>query len=150
MTHDTQTPDAAHEPPLPAPGPAHVPETARALVAGPHVAHLATVLPDGGPHVVPVWVAWEGDRLAFLTGPGSRKARNLARDPRVAVSVTETGNPYVMATLRGQVVDVLDGAEGWAVVDRLSVLYTGGPYPRGEERRAYLVEISHATAPSFG
>lgn len=100
------------------PGPAHVPEVARTLVAGPHVAHLATVLPDGGPHVVPLWVGWEGDRLAFLTGPGSRKARNLARDPRVAVSVTETGNPYVMATLRGRVVEVLDDDAGWAVVDR--------------------------------
>ncbi|MFB8227615.1 TIGR03618 family F420-dependent PPOX class oxidoreductase [Cellulosimicrobium sp. NPDC055967] len=101
------------------PGPAHVPEVARTLVAGPHVAHLATVLPDGGPHVVPLWVGWEEDRLAFLTGPGSRKARNLARDPRVAVSVTETGNPYVMATLRGRVVEVLDDDAGWAVVDRL-------------------------------
>jgi len=136
--------------PAPVPGPAHVPEAARALVAGPHVAHLATVLPDGGPHVVPLWVGWEGGRLAFLTGPGSRKARNLARDPRVAVSVTKTGNPYVMATLRGRVVDVLDGEAGWAVVDRLSVLYTGGPYPRGEERHAYLVEVDRATASSFG
>ena len=99
---------------------------------------------------MPLWVAWEGDRLAFLTGPGSRKARNLARDPRVAVSMTETGNPFVMATLRGRVVEVLDGEAGWAVVDRISVLYTGGPYPRGEERHAFLVEVEHADAQSFG
>jgi PPOX class probable F420-dependent enzyme len=144
------SPDTAADAARPTPGSAHVPEVARALVAGPHVAHLATVLPDGGPHVVPLWVTWEGERLAFLTGPDSRKARNLARDPRVAVSVTDTGNPFVMATLRGRVVRVLDGEEGWAVVDRISVLYTGRPYPRGEDRHAFLVEIEHASAPSFG
>jgi hypothetical protein len=36
-------------------------------------------------------VDMEGDRIAFLTSPGSRKARNLAREPRVAFSVTHQG-----------------------------------------------------------
>jgi nitroimidazol reductase NimA-like FMN-containing flavoprotein (pyridoxamine 5'-phosphate oxidase superfamily) len=49
----------------------------RALFEGPNYAHLATVLPDGGPHSTPVWVVLEGDRIAFQTSPGSRKARNL-------------------------------------------------------------------------
>jgi nitroimidazol reductase NimA-like FMN-containing flavoprotein (pyridoxamine 5'-phosphate oxidase superfamily) len=39
---------------------------------------------------VPVWVGLEGDRVAFFTQPGSRKAQNLARDPRVAISLTDT------------------------------------------------------------
>ena len=54
---------------------------------GTPIAHLATVLPDGSPHTVPLWVGTHGDRIVFLTGPGSRKARNLRHDPRVALSV---------------------------------------------------------------
>ncbi|NOV99422.1 PPOX class F420-dependent oxidoreductase [Isoptericola chiayiensis] len=131
-------------------GPAHVPELARTLVAGTHVAHLATLLPDGSPHVVPLWVAWEDDRLAFLTGPGSRKARNVARDPRVAVSVAHTERPWEMAMLRGRVARTVDGAAGWTIVDRIADAYTGAPYPRGEERMAFLIDVEHATAADFG
>ncbi|MFB7800857.1 TIGR03618 family F420-dependent PPOX class oxidoreductase [Isoptericola sp. NPDC056134] len=134
----------------PLPGPAHLPETARRLVAEPHVAHLATLLADGSPHSVPLWVSWEGDLLAFLTGPRSQKARNVERDPRVAVSVTHTERPWEMAMLRGRVVRVLDGDSGWAVVDRIARAHTGADYPRGEERVAFLVEVEHATARSFG
>jgi nitroimidazol reductase NimA-like FMN-containing flavoprotein (pyridoxamine 5'-phosphate oxidase superfamily) len=49
----------------------------RRLVARPNYAHIATLMPDGAPHSVPVWIDLEGDNLAILTGPGSRKARNL-------------------------------------------------------------------------
>ncbi|MFE5307612.1 TIGR03618 family F420-dependent PPOX class oxidoreductase [Isoptericola sp. NPDC056605] len=141
----------APEPRLdPMPGPAHLPEIARRLVAEPHVAHLATLLADGSPHSVPLWVAWEGDHLAFLTGPRSQKARNVGRDPRVAVSVTHTERPWEMAMLRGRVVQVLDGDRGWAVVDRIARVHTGADYPRGEERVAFLVDVEHAAAQSFG
>lgn len=136
--------------PAPSPGPDHLPELARTLVAEPHVAHLATLLPDGSPHSVPLWVAWEGDLLAFLTGPRSQKARNVDRDPRVAVSVTHTERPWEMAMLRGRAVRVLVGDTGWAVVDRIARGYTGADYPRGEERIAFLVEVEHAAAQSFG
>jgi PPOX class probable F420-dependent enzyme len=69
----------------------------RALFEAPNYAHLATVLPGGGPHAVPVWAGLEDRKIAFLTSPDSRKARNLAADPRVAISVTDRANPYVMA-----------------------------------------------------
>lgn len=130
-------------------GPAHLPDLARELVAGPHIAHLATLLPDGSPHTVPLWVAWEEDRLAFLTGPGSRKARNVARDPRVSVSVAHTEQPWLMATLFGRVERLVDGEQGWAVVDRIAHLYTGGPYPREQDRVAFLVDVDRASAASF-
>ncbi len=56
----------------------------RRVLDGTSIAHLATVLPDGSPHSVPLWIGTYGDRIVFLTRPGSRKARNLRRDPRVA------------------------------------------------------------------
>ncbi|GAA1988004.1 PPOX class F420-dependent oxidoreductase [Isoptericola halotolerans] len=136
-------------PQTPLPGPDHLPELARSLVADPHLAHLATLLPDGAPHVVPLWTAWEDDHLAFLTGPTSRKARNVRRDPRVTVSVAHSERPWQMAMLRGRVVDVVDGAAGWEVVDRISRSYTGSDYPRDEERVVFLVTVDRATATSF-
>jgi nitroimidazol reductase NimA-like FMN-containing flavoprotein (pyridoxamine 5'-phosphate oxidase superfamily) len=62
-----------------------LPADVRTLFDGPNYAHIATLLPDGAPHSVPVWVGLEGERIVFLTSPTSRKARNLERDPRIAV-----------------------------------------------------------------
>jgi len=106
------------------------------------VAHLATVLPDGSPHSVPLWVGTEGDRVAFLTGPGSRKARNLRRDPRVALSLAPPDDPFTPVIVRGQVVEWLEGDAAWEVIDRIATRYTGQPYPRGEERIVALIEPS--------
>ncbi len=68
---------------------AELTENVRALLWRANFAHVATVLPSGAPHSVPVWIALEGDRIAFFTQAGSRKARNLAADPRVAISLVE-------------------------------------------------------------
>jgi PPOX class probable F420-dependent enzyme len=122
----------------------------RDLLDGPNYAHVATLLPDGAPHTVPVWIAREGDRIAFLTGPESRKARNIERDPRVAFSLTRHDDPFTMASIRGRVVERLDGDRAWEVIDRMAQQYLGGPYPRGEERVVFLVQAERAWAQSFG
>lgn len=101
----------------------------RGLLAAPNFAHLATMLPDGAPHVVPVWVRLEGDRIAFFTQPGSRKAQNLARDRRVALSLTDFEDPYVSAWIRGRVVETMEGGAALEVIDRISRKYTGKPFP---------------------
>ncbi len=106
------------------------------------IAHLATILPDGSPHSVPLWVGVEGDRVAILTGPGSRKARNLRRDPRVALSLAPPDDPFTPVIVRGQVVEWLEGDAAWEVIDRIATRYTGQPYPRGEERVVALIEPS--------
>ena len=121
----------------------------RELCEGANQAHLATILPDGAPHSVPVWVGLEGGQVAFLTGPGSRKARNIALDPRVAISITDRDQPFTMAMIRGRVVDRIAGAAGWEIIDRISAAYTGGPYPREEERAAFLVEPEHVTTTAY-
>jgi PPOX class probable F420-dependent enzyme len=123
-----------------------IPDDVRALLDAPNIVHIATVLPDGGPHSVPVWVGVEGDRVAFLTSPGSRKARNIARDPRVAISVADRDRPNVMAQVRGRVVEVVEGDAGWEIIDRISQRYIGQPYPLRSDRVAYLVEPERAWA----
>lgn len=106
-----------------------LPDDVRELFAGPNYAHVATVLPDGSPHSVPIWAGVEDGRIAFFTQTGSRKARNLARDPRLAVSVTDRENPYRSAWVRGRVGATLEGDEALAVIDRLSRKYTGEDFP---------------------
>ena len=97
----------------------------RRVLDGTALAHLATVAPDGSPHTVPVYIGTSGDRIVFFTGPGSRKARNLRRDPRVALSLAPAENPYQPVVIRGRVVEWLEGDAAWAIVDRLATKYTG-------------------------
>ena len=118
----------------------------RAMLARANLAHLATVLPGGAPHSVPVWVDLdEGDRLLFFTQAGSRKARNLAADGRVALSVEDRDDPYEQCDVRGRVVRRLEGDAALEVADRLGVKYTGRPFPmRAPATVAYVVEIERA------
>ena len=102
-----------------------LPDDVRALFEGPNYAHLATVLPSGAPHSVPVWTGMEGEHVVFFTQPASRKARNLERDPRVAFSITDHEQPYRMAQVRGRVVGTVEGDAALEIIDRLAVKYTG-------------------------
>ena len=117
----------------------------RRVLDGTSIAHLATVLPDGSPHTVPVWVGAHGDRIVFLTGPGSRKARNLRRDPRVALSVAPAENPFEPVVVRGRVVEWLDGDAAWEIIDRLAEKYIGAPYSRDLERVVAVIEPERQT-----
>jgi PPOX class probable F420-dependent enzyme len=127
-----------------------LPDDVRALFGGPNYAHVATLMPDGSPHSVPVWIGLEADRIAFLTSPSSRKARNLAADPRVAISVTAHDQPFTMASVRGRVAERLEGDAAWEVIDRLSHKYTGGPYPVREDRVVFLIEPERAWMQAYG
>ncbi|WP_409464492.1 PPOX class F420-dependent oxidoreductase [Amycolatopsis sp. GA6-003] len=115
------------------------PEIRRVLDGAP-IAHLATVLPDGSPHVVPVWIGTRGDRIVFLTGPDSRKARNLRRDPRVAISLTPPDNPFEPIVVRGRVAEWIEGDAAWEIVDEVAEKYLGQPYSREQERVVGLIE----------
>ncbi|MEV4458707.1 PPOX class F420-dependent oxidoreductase [Microbispora sp. NPDC049633] len=119
--------------------------TVRRVLDGTPLAHLASVLPDGAPHTVPVWIGTHGDHIVFLTGPGSRKARNLRRDPRVALSLTPPGDPFQPVVVRGRVVEWLEGDAAWTIVDQLAVKYIGRPYSRDEERVVAVIEPERQT-----
>src|SRR4249919_607421 len=125
-------------------------EPVRRLIDGANYAHLATLLPNGAPHSVPVWVGLDGDRIALMTSPNSRKARNLERDPRVALSITDHARPLVMATVRGRVAERIDGDRAWTIIDRLSQKYLGQPYPLRTDRVVYLIEPEYARAATYG
>jgi PPOX class probable F420-dependent enzyme len=100
-----------------------------ALFDGPNYGHVATLMPDGSPHSVAVWVGIEDERVVFFTQPASQKARNLERDPRVAISIVDHANPYRTARVRGRLVATREGDEALEVIDRLSHKFTGQPFP---------------------
>ena len=94
------------------------------MIEGKNFASLATLLPDGSPHVTPMWGDHEGDMILMNTAEGRIKLRNMARDPRVAVAITDHNNPYDRVVIQGRVIArTQDGAE--AHIDKLAKKYTG-------------------------
>lgn len=115
----------------------------RALLEQPNFVHVATLMPDGSPHSVPVWVGLHGDRPAFFTQPTSQKARNLQRDPRVAMSVVDRENPYRTGRLRGVVAEVVTGDDALTIIDAISFSYTGASFPM-RSGQVYLVDVKRS------
>jgi PPOX class probable F420-dependent enzyme len=117
----------------------------RDLLSHPNFAHLATLMPDGSPNVTPVWIGVEGDRILICTGEGSLKARNLRRDPRLALSVVDFHNPYEEVQIRGRVVEFRDDS-GFVVMDEISRKYTGKEFPWRDPagRLALVIEVEKA------
>jgi PPOX class probable F420-dependent enzyme len=67
-----------------------LPDSARAVLESPALAHLVTLNPDGSPQVSIVWVGLDGDEIVAGHLPEHRKVRNIRNDSRVALSI-ETG-----------------------------------------------------------
>jgi PPOX class probable F420-dependent enzyme len=111
---------------------------------GRNFATLATLMADGSPHAISIWTGVEGDQLVFFTSPDSVKGRNIARDPRVALSVVDLENPYRTARLRGRVVRTMDGDEAMRIVDRMSHRYVGADFPM-RNSTLYFVEVERAS-----
>ena len=99
------------------------------LFGGGHVAHLATLRSDGAPQSRRLCTIVHNGHVAFFTQSSSPKARDIAHDARVALSVTDKTNPYRSAWVRGRVVQVLEGDEALAVIDLISQAYIGRPFP---------------------
>ena len=103
---------------------------------------------------MPAVAALEGDRIAFFTQPPSQKALNLARDPRVVISITDHSRPYRAARIRGHVAATLEGDAALDVIDRMSNRYTGRPFPMRsgvvflvEPERVGFMELPFADRP---
>lgn len=113
--------------------------------------YLATTMPDGSPQLTQTWVDTDGDHLLINTVQGYQKARNIERDPRVAVSISDPANPSRYHAVRGQVVNVT--AEGGAEqIEALAQRYLGGPYPwyGGRDQVRLIVTIRADKIHSMG
>lgn len=97
-------------------------------------AHFATMLPDGTPHVTPVWVDHEDREYVLVnTARGRRKERNVRANPKVGVSVLDPEDPYRYISVRGEAELTEEGAKEH--IDELAARYFGvDEYPHhGEE-----------------
>ena len=113
--------------------------------------YLATTMPDGSPQLTQTWVDTDGVHLLINTVQGYQKAKNIARDPRVAVSISDPANPSRYHAVRGQVVNVT--AEGSAeLIEALAQRYLGGPYPwyGGRDQVRLIVTIRADKIHSMG
>lgn len=57
---------------------------------------LATVRPDGRPHLAPIWFVWVDHKIFVCTGAESVKARNIRRNPHVTASLENGNQPVVI------------------------------------------------------
>src|SRR5215207_1799452 len=97
------------------------------LFEGKNFAFLATLMKDGSPQVTPTWVDIDKNSNTILvnTAKGRVKHRNISRDPRVAVSAIDFSNPYNMVTVRGRVIEQINGKEADEHIDKLTKKYLG-------------------------
>ena len=109
----------------------------RAIIDKPVLAHVATLGAQGEPYVTPVWIELDGDDLIINTALGRAKARNLANDERVALSLTDPDDDETVIAIRGTVIGfTTDGGD--EVIDRLAKKYLGAdayPFRREGEIR---------------
>lgn len=110
----------------------------RELLSARNMAHVATLMSDGAPHVSPVWITVVGDRLAIFSTQAHLKIRNLRRDPRIGISVCDESNPYRAVIIRGRVVEEIEDERAIEIMDEMSNRYVGQDFP---DRRALVLFI---------
>ena len=112
------------------------------LIDRPNFAHLATLMPDGSPQSVPVWIGRDGDRIVICAAETSLKGKNTRRDPRVALSIVDFNNPYEEVQIRGRVIERRPDPD-LKILDPISHKYTGKPFPfrTPETRVALIIEV---------
>jgi len=112
-------------------------EEAFEILKGKNFAYLATTMSDGSPHVAPVWIERVGEMIWINTVPGRLKQKNVTRDPRVSISITQQKNPYRHLFIRGRVIEqTREGALDH--INRLSRKYLGKDYPWNDRNRLIL------------
>lgn len=118
-------------------------DKATRLFSEPNIVHLATIMEDGSPQVSPIWADITDGMIEFNTAAGRVKERNMRRDPRIALSVADRNDPYERATVRGRVVEMIEGPEARAHIDKMAKKYLGTdeyPWYKGETRIIVRVE----------
>lgn len=115
-----------------------LPLDVRLLLEAPNYVHLSTLRADGRPRNHVVWAGLEGDRVLICTSDWTWKAKDMRRDPRVALSVIDRGNPYQMAALQGRVAEERPD-EGCRLMDPIETAVL--PRIPGAEPRRLVIAV---------
>ena len=114
-------------------------ELARELLAARLIANLATLNSDGTVHLVGMWFLWDGDHVLSPTSRRTRKARNLARDPRATVMIDDSRGGFDLRgiTLIGRV-EIVAAPESLSLNRRIHEKYVSPVGLELDPVRAYL------------
>ena len=109
-------------------------------------AHLGTLMPDGSPQVTPVWWDFDGANVLVNSARGRTKDKNMKRDGRVSLTVSDPDNPYRYMQIRGRVVEITEeGARDH--IDKMAKKYLGLDKYKirsaDEVRVLYKIAIDH-------
>ena len=121
------------------------------LLRRPSTCYVATTMADGTPQLTQTWVDTDGEHVLINSVRGYAKVRNIERDPRVTVAVSDPDNPSRYFEVRGRVVDVT--TEGGAEhIEKLSQKYFGAPYPwfGGRDQVRVIIAIEPEKINSMG
>ncbi len=101
---------------------------------------LSTTRPDGRPHVAALGALWDRGKVYFVSGPGTRKSKNLAKNPNCVISMSLTGIDLVIEGVAEKVTDD-------ETLQRLAKRYADQGWPATVKGGAFTHEFS---APSAG
>lgn len=104
-----------------------IPSSHMDLLTRPILVTLVTVMPDGQPQATPIWADVMDGQVRLNTVDGRQKDRNLRERKMATVLVIDPDNPMRWMEIRGKVSYESEGDDR-AVIEKLSVDYTGGPY----------------------
>lgn len=119
-----------------------LPDELIALLGGNAVCYLATTMPDGSPQLTQTWCDTDATHILINTVTTHQKARNVSRDPRVAVTIFDPMRPSGYFAVRGRVITATTESAA-DHIEALSQRYLGGPYPwwGGRDQTRLLLTI---------
>ena len=125
-----------------------MPEDLVKLLENSPLCYLATTMPDGSPQLTQTWVDTDGEHVLINSVLTHVKTRNIERDPRVALTVTDPDQSRRYFQVRGRVIEVR--TEGAAEhIEQLAQRYLGGPYQwyggRDQVRVLFVIEPERVT-----
>jgi PPOX class probable F420-dependent enzyme len=122
-----------------------IPESHADLFTKKTFAHLATIDPEGFPHVSPMWIDRDGDMILLNTTRDRVKSRNISKNTKIGLSLIDPDDPYRYMAVEGVVTEVREqGAEEH--VHKLSQRYLGQRYPRlqaNDPRVIWVIRPTH-------
>jgi PPOX class probable F420-dependent enzyme len=114
----------------------------------PNFATAATLNADGSAQLSVVWIDWDGEHVLFNTAAGRAKARNLERDERVSVLVTDRADGYRWVAVAGSGKVTTESADEH--IDRLARKYTGEPWQPQPGEQRLLVRVRPERVSAYG
>jgi PPOX class probable F420-dependent enzyme len=121
------------------------------LLRRPSRCFVATLMPNGSPQLTQTWVTTDGEHIVINTVEGHQKARNVARDPRVALNIVDPDDSTRYYAVRGRVIAMTtDGAA--ESIEEISHKYLGRPYPNfsgvPETRLLLTIDVDSIAPPT--